>query len=123
MADVTERLTSRIEASAVKRNAYRTEIVRTDGGAEHRNAMWGAPLAEWDITIPSAKRNSADYAAAVALFTATLGSLLTFDFHDVETCADVEVRIKDDTITFTGVGNLAEIDLTLVEVRSSGDSP
>jgi len=123
MADVTERLTSRIEASAVKRNAYSTEIVRTDGGAEYRNARWAEPLAEWDITIPPSKRNSADYAAAVALFAVTFGSLLTFDFHDIETCADVEVRIKDDSIVFTGVGNLASIDLTLVEVRSYGDSP
>lgn len=117
MADVTERLTTRIEASAVKRNAYSTEVVRTDGGAEHRNQRWSTPLAEWDITIPPSKRNSADYAAAVALFAAVKGSLLTFSFHDVETCADVEVRIKDDTITFSGVGNLASIDLTLTEVR------
>jgi hypothetical protein len=123
MADVTERLTSRIEAGAVKANAYSTEVVRTDGGAEHRNARWGAPLAEWDITIPPSRRNSADYAAAVALFAATLGSLRSFNFHDVETCGDVEVRIKDDSIVFTGVGNMATISLTLVEVRSNGDSP
>lgn len=123
MADVTERLTRRIEAGAVKRNAYSTEIVKTDGGSEHRNQRWSAPLAEWDISIPPSRRNSVDYVAAAALFEAVKGSMFTFDFHDVETCDDVEVRIKDDTITYTGVGNLASIDFTLVEVRASGDSP
>lgn len=123
MADVTERLTSRIESGATKRLAYSTEVVQTDGGREQRNQNWVSPLSEWDISIPPSKRNSADYAAALALITATKGSWLSFDFHDVETCADVEVRIKDDSITFTGVGNMAQIDLTLVEVRPSGNSP
>lgn len=117
MADVTERLTTRVESGATKRLAYSTEVVRTDGGNEFRNQRWSAPLAEWDILIPPCKRNSADYTAALALFAATKGSFKTFDFHDVETCADVEVRIKDDTIEITGVGNLAQIAMTLVEVR------
>lgn len=117
MADLTERLTTRIESGAVKRNTYSTEIVQTDGGAEQRNQRWTNPLAEWDITIPPCKRSSADYVAAVALFAAAKGSLFTFAFHDVETCADVEVRIKDDSIVFTGIGNLAQIDFVLMQVR------
>lgn len=117
MADISERLTSRIEAGAIKRLAYQTEVVRADGGHEQRNQTWTLPLAEWDITIPPMKRSSADYAAAVALFHAAKGSALSFDFHDIETCADLEVRIKDDSLVFTGQGNLASIDLTLVQVR------
>ncbi len=117
MADVSERLPSRIEASAVKRPAYSTEIVRTDGGGVHANARWSGSLAEWDINIPPCKRNSQDYLATMALFDAVRGSHLTFDFHDVETCADVEVRIKGDQIAITGVGNLATIGMTLEQAR------
>lgn len=123
MADVSARLPSRIEAGATKRQFYSTEVVKTDGGTEQRNARWSEPLAEWDIHIPVMKRNSADYALVETLFAATLGSLYSFDFHDVEFCADVEVRIKDDTIVFSGVGNLATVDMTLVEVRDDGNSP
>lgn len=117
MADVTERLPSRIEAGATKRVFYSTEIVRTDGGNQFANQRWSDPLAEWDITIPLMKRNSADYTATIALFAATKGSALTFSFHDVETCADVEVRIKDDTLSITGEGNLATISMTLEMAR------
>lgn len=117
MADVTERLPSRVEASAVKRVFYSTEVVRLDGGGVVTNQRWNASLAEWDISIPLLNRGSADYAAVVALFDAVKGSALTFDFHDVETCADVEVRIKDDTLVFQGVGNRATASLTLEEAR------
>jgi uncharacterized protein (TIGR02217 family) len=117
MADVANRLPSKIEAGAQKSLTYATEIVQTDGGAEHRNARWSEPLAEWEITIPMVKRTSDDYAAITNLFAATQGSLLSFDFHDPADCVDVEVRLKDDGLHILGVGNQLTISLTLVQVR------
>jgi uncharacterized protein (TIGR02217 family) len=117
MADVPDRLPSRIEASAQKRRFYSTEIVRTDGGLQHTNQRWAEPMAEWDIEVPLIKRNSQEYLAVEAVFEAAKGSMYTFDFHDVETCEIVEVRIKEDTIVINGVGNLVTIAMTLEKAR------
>lgn len=121
MADVTQQLTDRY--SAVKHDAYSTEVVTTDGGEEFRNARWAAPLATWDVVIPFCSRSSTHYSAVVALFAATLGSLRTFTFHDKVACADYEVRLVDDTLSFTPNGNLVQIEFSVKEVRASGDSP
>jgi hypothetical protein len=86
------------------------------GGTEFRNRNRTRPIAEWDITIPFVKRNSTEYLQATALFAATYGSHLTFNFHDVEECADVEVRFKDDLLVFEGAGNLVTLTATLREV-------
>lgn len=110
-------LPSRIEASAVKRLAYSTEIVETDGGNEQRNARWAEPRARWDITIPPCKRNSSDYMDTLALFKDALGSFDTFLFHDPVDCEDIEVRFDEDTLTVQGVGNLVTASFTLIEVR------
>ncbi len=121
MADVALQLTARYVAT--KRRAYSTEVVTTDGGAEHRNARWSASLSEWDVTIPACKRSSADYLALIALFEATLGSLRSFTFHDKVACLDFEVRFVDDEINVTPVGNLVEASFAVRQVRLSGDSP
>lgn len=117
MADVANRLPARIEAKAVKREFYATEIVRTDGGTQHTNQRWSAALAEWDINIPMVERGDADHVAVKQLFEATAGSALTFDFHDFEQCADVEVRLKDDMLTIDRVGNKLNISMTLERAR------
>lgn len=117
MADVTERLPTRIEATAVKREFYATELVRTDGGGQFTNQRWEDPLAEWDISVPMIRRGSADYDTVRALFEAVRGSALTFDFHDFEACADVEVRIKDDTISWQLSGKLLTVSMTLERAR------
>lgn len=114
---LTGRLPSRIEASAVKRLVYSTEIVTTDGGAEQRNARWTEPRAEWDCTIPAVRRNSVEYLETTALFASALGSFDSFMFHDPIACADVAVRFKDDTLTMEGVGNLVTLSFTLTEDR------
>lgn len=114
---LTGRLPSRIEASAVKRLVYSTEIVTTDGGNEFRNARWGDSQSEWDCTIPPVKRNSDDYLETVALFHAAIGSFDSFMFHDFADCTDVAVRFKDDTLTIQGVGNLVTLSFTLIEDR------
>lgn len=117
MADVSEQIAAG-RYIATKRDAYSTEVVRTDGGGEHRNARWAAPLAEWDVSIPLCKRNSAEYLAAVALFDAIKGSWKSFTFHDPVACADVEVRLLDDTLSITPQGNLVAIDFAVREERA-----
>jgi hypothetical protein len=117
MADVAERLPERIESGAVKRMFYSTEVVRTDGGHQFTNQRWDEPLAEWDITVPQMKRSSADYIAVKALFDAVAGSALTFDFHDVEACEDVEVRVKGDTLVWEQDGPFGSFSLTLEKAR------
>lgn len=114
---LTGTLPARIEASAVKRLMYRTEVVDTDGGTEHRDGRWVNPRAEWDVTVPPAKRTSAEYTETTSLFAAAKGSLDTFMFHDPVSCADIEVRFKDDTLVMQGVGNMVTLSFTLIEVR------
>lgn len=116
MADVSEQLTAG-KYSAVKRPAYSTEVVRTDGGREQRNARWAAKLSAWDVVIPWCSRSSTQYLAVVALFDATLGSLRTFTFHDTVACADVEARFLDDELTITPDGNLVQVSFSITEDR------
>lgn len=116
MADVTEQLAAGYVA--VKRPAYSTEVVRTDGGATQRNSRWADPLSSWDVTIPFCRRDSAKYLAAVALFDATLGSGLSFTFHDPVACEDVEAFIVDDTLSITPNGNLVQIEFAVEEKRA-----
>lgn len=121
MPDVALQLTSG-RYTAVKNDLWSTEVVQTDGGSEHRNQRWSAPLSEWDVTIPFCKRSSTEYLAALALFAATKGSFYTFTFHDPVACEDVLVRFVDDALRFSANGNLVQIDFTVREVRA-GDSP
>lgn len=116
---LSSRLPERIESSAVKRIMYSTEIVDNDGGIEQRNQRWSRPRAEWDCSMPLAKRNSAEVVDTLSLFDAALGSLDTFEFHDPVECVDVEVRFKDDTLVMTGAGNLVSVSFTLIEVKSA----
>ncbi len=116
MADVSQTLVTG-SYSAQKRQAYSTEVVRTDGGAAHHNSRWSGSLSQWDVTIPFCKRNSAQYLAAVALFDAALGSGLTFTFHDTVGCVDVECFILDDTLTITPNGNLVQVEFAVEENR------
>src|ERR1051325_2156847 len=81
VADVGEQLVLG-SYRAVKRPAYSTEVVRTDGGNAHHNSRWSDPVSRWDVTIPDCKRSAPQYLAVVALFDAVLGSGLTFTFHD-----------------------------------------
>jgi len=111
------RLPARIEASAVKRLMFSTEVVETDGGTEHRNGRWTEPRAEWDVTIPPSKRTADEYLDTVAMFDAAEGSYDTFLFHDPVSCVDIEVRFKDDMLTMQGVGNLVTLSFTLIEVK------
>lgn len=120
MADVANQLADGY--LAVKREVWSTEVVTTDGGGEHRNQRWSAPLAEWDVTVPFCKRSSSAYVAATALIFATKGSLRTFTFHDPIECEDVEVRILDDTMAFVTNGNLVQIEFSVRQIRS-GNSP
>jgi len=116
MADVSEQLAPGY--IAVKRPAYSTEVVRTDGGGRHGNSRWAAPLATWDVTIPDCRRSSARYLNVVALFDAVLGSGLSFTFHDPVDCADVEAFIVDDTMTITPNGNLVSVQFAVEEKRT-----
>lgn len=108
---------------AVKRPAYSTEVVKTDGGGSHRNSRWAARLSQWDVTIPWCKRNSTEFLACDALFEDVLGSGRTFTFHDPVDCVDVEACIADDTLTITPNGNLVQVDFTVEEIRNDGNSP
>lgn len=116
MADIVETLTAGTYL-ATKRDKWSTEIVETDGGFEFRNQRWETPLAEWDITIPFCKRDSAKYTSAVALINAAKGSLNSFSFHDPVACEDVDVRILEDSMSFTPDGNLVQIEFSVREVR------
>lgn len=122
MADVTEQLVAG-SYSAVKRDRYATEVIRTDGGGAFRNSRWASPLAQWDVSLKPCRRSDAIYTAATALFDAALGSGLTFTFHDPVACADVEACILDDTLSITPNGNLVMVEFAVEEVRPSGNSP
>jgi hypothetical protein len=111
-------LPRRVAAMGVKSLSYSTEVVRTDGGAVHANSRWEEPLATWSFTTAPMKRNDADYLDTKALFDAALGSADTFLFHDVEECADVEVRFREDTMGFQPEGNLVRLVFEVEEVRS-----
>jgi uncharacterized protein (TIGR02217 family) len=117
MADVSEQLAPGY--IAVKRLAYRTEVVPTDGGRKQRNSRWSAKLAQWDVTIPRCRRSSAAYTAVIALFDATLGSGLSFTFHDPVDCVDVECFILEDSLVITPLGNnLVEVEFSVEEKRA-----
>lgn len=116
MADLTEQLLAG-KYTATKRDKYSTEVVQTDSGATFRNSRWSAPLAQWDVTVPWCRRNSAQYLAAVALFDAALGSGKSFWFHDPVACADLEAVIVDDTLSVTPDGNLVQLDFVVEQVR------
>lgn len=110
-------LPAAVAAMGVKELAYSTERVQTDGGAVFVNSRWEEPLAIWSVTTKAMKRNDPDYTDTLALFDAALGSADTFAFHDVELCADVAVRFKDDTIRFLPEGNLVRLSFELEEAR------
>lgn len=114
---LSSRLPEEIEAKAVKRIFYATEIVPQDGGGEVRTARWANAKAEWDVAVPPMFRTEADYLATIALFHEALGSADTFPFCDPETGDDVAARFKDDAITISGQGSLASIEFTLIEVK------
>lgn len=111
-------LPARVAAMGVKSLSYSTEMVRTDGGAVHANSRWSEPLATWQFTTAPMKRTHADYLDTKAIFEAALGSAETFLFHDVEECADVAVRFRDDTMSFQPEGNLVRLVFELEEVRA-----
>ena len=108
---------------ATRRPFYSTEVVRTDGGGRHGNSRWANRLAQWDVTIPFCKRNSAAFLAVEALFDDVLGSGRTFIFHDTVGCVDVEVVILDDTLDETPEGNLVQVNFAVEQARNDGDSP
>jgi uncharacterized protein (TIGR02217 family) len=116
MADVLLTLVSGTY-SAVKRPLYSTEVVKTDGGATHRNARWSQPLPTWDVTTKWMKRTSPEFLALLALFEATKGSHLSFSFHDTVECEDVDVFFVDDVLDITPNGNLVQASFTLEAER------
>lgn len=111
-------LPARVARMGVKSLSYATEQVRTDGGQVHVNSRWEEPLATWRITSAPMKRNDADYTDTLALFDAALGSADTFAFHDIETCQDVAVRFREDTISFQPEGNLVRLVFEIEEART-----
>jgi hypothetical protein len=115
---LTSTLPNAVENMAVKELVYSTELVRTDGGAVMANSRWSEPLATWSVTTKPYQRNELDYIDTVNLFHAALGSGDTFTLHDIETCADVAVRFKDDAIRFEPIGNRVRLSFILEEVRS-----
>lgn len=122
MADVVNQLVAG-SYSARKVDRYSTEVVRTDGGGTFRNSRWASSLSQWDVTLKTVNRTHSIYTTAVALFDATLGSGLTFTFHDPVACADVEAVILEDSITITPTGNLVTVEFSVEEARPSGNSP
>lgn len=82
MTFLNQRLPSKVELGAVRRDAEDIEIVTTDGGWETRNARHSQSLLEFEISFPTAKVGDETRAAVIALYKAARGKLRTFRFRD-----------------------------------------
>lgn len=121
MSHLTSFLPQEIELGAVRRVEYSTEVVRTDGGGEVRNARWSEPLISFEISFPPSERDQSIYQAVIDLYRAALGGLHSFNFTDwTDETGSTVIRVRfDSALSITGIAShLDHIDtLTLVEVR------
>jgi len=79
---IDQRLPTKVEVNAVRRDDEDIEIVTTDGGFETRNARADQSLLEFDISFPVAVYGDAVHAAVIALYKVVRGKLHTFRFRD-----------------------------------------
>jgi uncharacterized protein (TIGR02217 family) len=119
MAHLASFLPSQVEIGAVRDVDWSTDIVKTDGGYEVRNARWATPLRRFEVSFPTAKRDDPVYTAVVALFEQAQGSLHSFNFKDWSAGGEV-IKVRfDSPLKLTGVTkDLDHIEtLNLIEVR------
>lgn len=96
---IDDRLTDDIEARAVAKPRYNTEVVTTDGGWEVRNSRWSYPLHTFEFNLSPNARDAADFTEFRDLFYAAGGSAEAFKFKH---WADYE---GDDELIGTGDGS------------------
>jgi uncharacterized protein (TIGR02217 family) len=122
MAHLAATLPKQLEVGAVRKLNYSTEVVTTDGGREVRNARWATPLRTYEVSFPTALRQTDPvYQAVVSLYAAALGGLHSFSFVDwTDGTGSTIVPVRfDGPLTITGIDHrLDHIDqITLTEVR------
>lgn len=66
----------------MKRDPEDIEIVRTDGGWEHRNARQSQSLLEFDVAYPISLRDGSVYLSVRNMYKAARGALNPFRFRD-----------------------------------------
>lgn len=102
MAFIDQRLPTKIEVNAVKRDDEDIEIVTSDGGGEVRNARASQSLREFDIAFPAAKYGDEIHDAVIALYKVARKSLHTWRFRDfTDYQLDGEVIGEGDGATTT----------------------
>lgn len=122
MTHYSERLPLEVEQGAVRRLSFATDVVKTDGGGEVRNARWSVPLRTYELSFPTAHRNNTVYQRVLYLYNLTLGGLHSFDMAEwTDNTHSTIVKVRfDSSLAITGIDrNLDHIEtLTLVEVRT-----
>jgi len=120
MAHLAAYLPTQVEVGAIRDVDWATDIVKTDGGFEVRNARWSAPLRRFELSFPTAKRaEDPTYLAVIALYEEAQGSLHSFNFRSWADGGEVLKVRFDSPLKITGVTkDLDHIEtLNLVEVR------
>ncbi len=79
---IDERLPTRIETGAIRRDEEDIEVTRTDGQWEIRNARHSQSLLEFEISFKTDLYGSAVNAAVKSLYKVARGSLHSFRFRD-----------------------------------------
>ncbi len=114
--------TEKVELGAIRRLMYDTEIVKTDGGNEVRNARWSEPLRTFDVSLPPSRRDDPEYLSVLDVYEQSLGGLHTFNFTDwTDESGATVVKVRfDSPLEITGIAtHLDHIEtFTLQEVRS-----
>lgn len=121
MTHFTDRLPQQVEVGAIRHLTYSNEVVKTDGGAEVRNARWSAPLRSYEISFPTAVRTDPTYLAVIALYDMTLGGTHTFDYAEwTDNTQSTIIKVRfDSPLSIQGVDIKHDHieTLTIVEVR------
>lgn len=110
---VGTRLSNHVENGAIRRDTMNLDVVRQDGGFEHRNRLWSQFLGEYEITYPlDVRETSAILAEVRAAFFATGGGEDSFDFEDW--------RDKTATDELFGIGDGAQVAFPLIKTYTFG---
>ncbi len=122
MSHLSTFLPREVEVGAIRRLSWSTEVVKTDGGAEVRNARWSAPLRSFEVSFPASKRDDPIYKAVIDLYEDTLGGLHSFNFTDwTDNTGSTTVPVRfDSPLSILGIDRrLDHIEtVTLIEVRT-----
>jgi uncharacterized protein (TIGR02217 family) len=112
MTFINQRLPTQVEIGAIRRDPEDIEIVRTDGGWEHRNARQSQSLLEFEIAYPMSTREGSVYTQVRNFYKVARGALNPFRFRDIS-----DYKLEASII---GTGNASQTQFQITKSYTVG---